>query len=463
MGTGAGCFYGDSNFTVRHLDNSGLKYVQALNPFQLVAVPVAMAQLKVLPYTIVYQPPGDASKGTFSTSASFGVSMTVDNKSTTNTTTTIDNSGSISGSAGISVDQKTDDGAASFGFTLSGAQKWDHSTKTGVGSSNSTTVGTGTNFQTLFSMTVGDSTLIPGAAGSYASEPFWDDTFVLLVHPQLSLWTIAGQPVVSLLGASGSSTAPDFIAPTVRDLAACWLQVDPYANGIPTGSGTEVLTKDECHELLKLDPFWGVGQSIPAWTGGSLQDPRALYAGETDYGIDPACAQANPPCASDENPKMQQVMTRTSSLATGGSTSFSVSVTDLVGSSFGAGLSLKIFGFGGDFKLDGGESTSTGMDMSLTLTESVTATAQTSTEIDGVFDDHHGTKGDGAFLAYRPHVVVYVDQMLGGFMYQDKTAPGPPVPPAQLVPESLKVVLQAMPRAAWQHKTVQVRPVPRSK
>jgi hypothetical protein len=179
--------------------------------------------------------------------------------------------------------------------------------------------------------------------------------------------------------------------------------------------------------LLKLDPFWGIGQSIPQFTGANLSgDLRALYAGETDYGIDPAC-NTQPPCYEDANPKMQQVITRSGTLTTGGNTTFTATVTDLVGSTFGAGIDLKLFGIGGDLKLEGGESTTNAMDMNLTLTESVTATNQTSTEIDGVFDDHHGMKNDGSFLAYRPHVVVYVDQMFGSFMFQDPTAPTAPV------------------------------------
>jgi len=230
-----GCDLATQYIHVNHLNSSGFKYIQALNPFQIVVVPVAMAQLKVLPYTIVYQPPGDQSKGVFLTSASFGVTMQLDNKGTSTKTTTVDNTSQISGSFGASIDIGDSSGkaAGTLGFSLSGAQKWDNSTKVGVGSGNQTTSGTGANFQTLFSMTVADSSLVPGTAGSYAAAPFWDDTFVLLVHPQFAFWIFDGVPAVSLLAARGSPEAPDLAEPTVRDLAACWSLSAPYAAGYP--------------------------------------------------------------------------------------------------------------------------------------------------------------------------------------------------------------------------------------
>jgi hypothetical protein len=65
--------FGLPDWTIQHPTSpSNFSYSMALNPFQVVAQPVALAQLTVLPYTLLYMPSGNASKATFATTTSFG-------------------------------------------------------------------------------------------------------------------------------------------------------------------------------------------------------------------------------------------------------------------------------------------------------------------------------------------------------------------------------------------------------
>jgi hypothetical protein len=109
---------------------------------------------------------------------------------------------------------------------------------------------------------------------------------VLLVHPQVGFWQLGGIPVTSLLASAGTPASPDFFTPTVADLARCHRQVAPFAGGILIQGTQDVLTKEDCNQLLQLDPFYGVGQSLPPLAS----DPRAIHVGGSGYGVDPSSA-----------------------------------------------------------------------------------------------------------------------------------------------------------------------------
>ena len=88
-------------------------------------LPAALAQLKVLPYTIVYMPPGNASDSSFSTSTTFGTQVTAGDTTSldnsTRKTSTLDVATTISASFGLS------------GVDLSTDSHWDHTTSADVG------------------------------------------------------------------------------------------------------------------------------------------------------------------------------------------------------------------------------------------------------------------------------------------------------------------------------------------
>jgi hypothetical protein len=68
------------------------------DPFTVVMPPTAFLQMNVLPYTIVYQPPGDQSTGTFTTSNTYGTTFSLGNTSDASNKYSSLNSGSAKAS-----------------------------------------------------------------------------------------------------------------------------------------------------------------------------------------------------------------------------------------------------------------------------------------------------------------------------------------------------------------------------
>ena len=256
----------------------------------VVRSPAAMAQLKVLPYTIIYQPPGDESSATITMSKQYNTTFSLNNELDNATKSTTAQSGQIKGSASLSF---SGDGA-SVGATFSGTQGWDNSTEYGFGTA-STEKGTDqvlNSFSSTWTVEAID-TLVPGSgetcasetncatpvasANAYEAEPFWHDTFVLLIHPEFATWEqLAGKQLTVMTAA-----VPVVATISVSDLAACAAGIEaiPGINQCALDYSDDnlvdkdgkkidykgevkqvVLTKHEASNLLKLDPFFGHGQ-----------------------------------------------------------------------------------------------------------------------------------------------------------------------------------------------------------
>ena len=276
------CAFDCYNFSVNHPEaSSGFSYSTALNPFQLVVEPVAIAQMKVLPYTLLYAPPGNASKASYQMSTSYGVSLTYDNKVANDNSNTVDNKNAVT----LSVAQMLSGTVASLfgnvgvgGVVSSNASQmsgFDTSTKTGVGTIQDVATSQSSTLQDSMQFQVSVSNTTPGANGTRATEPVGGDTFVLLKHPQVGLWQLGGHPVVSLLAARGTPSNPDWFEPTVGQLQDCANNGPLNPNGLPIPDTNDVLTSGECAELLTLDPLVTVGESFP----GVSTNPRFLSAG----------------------------------------------------------------------------------------------------------------------------------------------------------------------------------------
>jgi hypothetical protein len=427
---GSGRMY---DWVIQHpISPSFFSYTAALNPFQIVVLPVALAQLKVMPYTLIYQPPGDASKATFATTTSFGISMSVDTKLSSSQVTAVDDKGSEISGFGLAMSgnkggEKSEHDSSDIGFTdllgksgdfslsFSQATSWDKSTKLGVGTIKDVATDQSTNYQSTMSLQLSNTSLTPGPTGSYANAPFWSDTFVLLVHPQVGFWQLGGIPVVSMLAATGTPASPEFFEPTVGDLDACVNGIGSFAQGIRIPGTSDVLNKEDCRQLLQLDPFYMVGQN-PA---GLPNNPRFTRVSGTDYGVDPVTRL-------DLSPSLNQIVSFTGSTVVTSMNTYNASITDVLGSSGSLGGGLKIFGVNGSDKLEGGETVTKSTEWAVTLQTSYTATAQSSTSITGILDDHHGLNGDGNFLPNRPHVEIYRDNLFGSFVFVDPSATGAP-------------------------------------
>ena len=195
---------------------------QTSSAFTVVITPEAWMQLDVVPYTIMYRPPGDQSTVKFTTGAAYATNFSLsDSTQNTNTnTTTTSDPFNFKEVVGI--------------FTAGDSGSLDQSVLSGFG--NSTQSGSTSSSSMAISGTwskLADVSLIPGSgdtcaaptdcsqvkhdANIYTQEPFWDDLFILLVHAQFAVYVLGGgQDRYVMYGA-----VPVTANITVTELAAC--------------------------------------------------------------------------------------------------------------------------------------------------------------------------------------------------------------------------------------------------
>lgn len=405
--------------------------------FQTIRVlPAAFIQMNVLPYTIVYRPPGDQSFANFTVMQSFGTSMTVGNN------TTLDNSSQFQQSYDVKNDNKVTALLASIEQidqqTTMTTSLWDQNVVMGTGLAVSNS--SATSYQVQSGMMTADTGILPahdyvvpntcGMNGiydpssctvwppeSYQQEPFKGDIFVLLLHPQAMVWDFNGNPGVQLLGASG------FDEITVSDLIAC-----AQSTGWTLGNGTVKLSPTECNELLTLDPFYSFGQGYDPSVSG-----RGFELGGGGYGRDPKMV-ANP-----SEVAFQQIFSYGTAQTTSGSATYASTVTDVIGFSWSNGLTLGYqysqyglnVGFSTGTTVTQGETQTNATSMKINYTASTVATSTNTTTINGAFGDDHDFDDpmcqQSSATCYHPYVTAYIDELFGGFMFQDQAAACNPI------------------------------------
>jgi hypothetical protein len=440
----------------------GRIYSQDSPAFTAVWTPAAGIELKVLPYTIIYQPPGDQSVNTFSTSTTYGTSLTIGNGTEQSNKWTDTNSSAIQASikAGFNVSQGNGDGnggqigpvdqpgaAINVGTTTN----WDQSATYGFGTTDdaSQQQSSSMSFSTQWDTPVHPE-LIPGSGQTCASavdcshlnkpanldaiQPFMNDQFILLIHPEFAAWVLGhGKSRYVMMGAD-----PVLGRTWVKDLDACAngrtlaANVDPctvdYSDSNLTVnvqwqgvSGYVTLSPQEAKNLLQLDPFYMQGQSASLdptrFAPPSL--PKQPYGHRAG---DPPSGALTESVASTEYKNM----------ATNGQTYYSASVEDVVSNQWSVGLSLSGF-LGDSFTLSGGEKRTTDTEAKVTYSGSTVVYAQGTTTATGKLDDVDNTDlGPNGQLACaschgplptQPKVNIYLDTRFGGFAYQDPEAP----------------------------------------
>jgi len=416
---------GDRNTYWVELDHAtqpgAFAYSYPLTPFEIVVLPQAMAQAKVLPYTLIYAPPGNQSKASYSLTQAFSIGMAFDSTVGNSQSNTVDNKGSVALSLGLGQPLKGLFGNGDVGATLAASQGWDQSTQVGAGSSTADVTSDTTALKTVYTLTAAAPNTAPGAGGAYGpagapnAEPFWHDKFVFLVHPQVGFWRFGGIPTASLVGAGGAPYAPEVIAPTVADLADCAQRTGAYANGYPIADTGDVLTPDECASWLPLDPFYGVGESLPASRNltGPSQGPkptfdngRFLYITGQQYGEGGSLdlAQSVQHATSVSNQDVQ---------------SFDATVTDVLTTSSDFALNMSEYGLTGSDKVTSTETQTNGTKWSLKLQTTETASSSASISIEGLM-----SQTSGPTVEYN--VSFYQDTVFGTFLFVDPDAPGPP-------------------------------------
>jgi hypothetical protein len=392
------------------------------SPFKVVVLPAALIQLKVLPQSIIYLPPGNNSFASYKVSATFTTVVTA------GAVNQVDNSQSndewmedINQTTGTATIAKI----FNLGYSSSDDTRWDNKTVVKTGQSLEHDL-QGQNSQQIIVTRQVKSTAVnvPGAAGTIANEPFWSDQVVMLIHPQFAFWDFYGKTTLQLIAASSAGSAlPDDIMIPISELDACAQGQAPFQTGFPItpASGKpDVLTATDCKALAAIDPFYERGQSADPGGRGTLFAPTQPYG-------TPTSGPGSPGLIDLQHIDSQQITVTNQGVQT-----FASTVEDIVATTQSQGLKLGIssgslvpglsLGLQQDITLKQGSNTDTAQTMTLTFKNSSATTSRVDVTVEGSISD---TVNRG----YPPMVAVYLDNVYGGLMFVDPTAPAVPCTP----------------------------------
>ena len=354
----------------------------------------------------------------------------------------------------------------------------------------------------------------------YVNEPFWNDLFVLEVHPQFAYYKLgAGQDEIVQRGAD-----PDTADITVSQLDSCaheadpgnvtgWCSIPVTTAGLTVTRGQLVqqavagrcpapsqspescltLTPSDAANLLTLDPFYGRGQAAGIAPG------RGLLIAGGNYGEMFSASKGSPSPDMSLSPVMDNPLAFTPTVANTLTTMSSASqsqtesssITNIVSNSESEGASVSISknlttdsgmpeegGTGAAAKgegtpisasfgltLNGGDQTSTTNSIITMFGDSTAVSSQIVSSATVKLDDIDNASTTGICpkchnpLPVTPFASVYLDRQFGTFMFQDAGAPGPP--PTGLTASS--VGLQTLRRiTSAESNTSQLSDVPQS-
>jgi S-layer homology domain len=284
----------------------------------------------------------------------------------------------------------------------------------------------------------------------FALEPFWADTFVLLVHPEFSAWVLGNSQSRYALYAAVET----LIDATVLQLDFCKRGLMAFGqnqctfeysdSGIAlakSGQGlvyngqspSITLSQTDTANLLMLDPFYGGGQSA------ALATNRAVKISSTTYG-----AKIGEPA----RPFGPQTITNTQAqTATGQAQQSSYTTVTSVqsqGSSYGAELDVSggqkdetggVVGATEGVTFAVGSKDTSSTTLKYTYADSTATSKQNVTQASVTLNDEDNTTvGPGGPLCTichnplpdQPSVNIYLDRLFGTFMFQDPRAPAAP-------------------------------------
>ena len=392
---------------------------------EVVVVPFAKVQLNAVPYTIIYQPPGDVS------TASLAQSVT--------------NTVQYSAGSGMAVSNSATDGTNTcFALNLvavngSNCDQFSTTTANGFAQSSGASAGS-TSSNTNVWPSLKNHDLIPGQYGSYWDEPFWSDQIVFLLKPEYAVFDNGGLPVYRLVpGPSGYGSLP------VAMLAACATgQLAPTGHGLstqtnPCNIGKVTLQSWEAASALQLDPFYPGGQSVdPSTIGGGT---RASLVEGNSYG------ENGPP------PGINTTYTFTASTQVDTANTFLASITSAHTTKVGGIASYSGVALSGNTSNTNSNTNST----TLTYQTSTVATTGTSTMNQAIIQDCDNTpNGSGSCapcnachppisIADQFSVNIYEDDMFSSQMFVDPQAPPEPRDFSQLLNVHLPTILLRIP------------------
>jgi hypothetical protein len=393
-------------------------------PLNVVTLPIAMIQLKVVPRTILYLPPGNDSASCAKRAQTFSTTIVAGSTSEIDSSNSQDDWVDNTVGGGVTADIGK---ILSLGYSGSQDDRWD--TKTTLKTGQALEHDVLQMNQTLTWVAHGlnsSKSAVPGAAGAFNNEPFWDDEVLVLAHPQLAVWNFSGRQSVQLIAASAGGAVPDEIGIPINQLDACARGVAPNAGGysFPTATGqTETLSAAECKALAGLDPFYGKGQSAVLTSRG------ALAYGPDSYGVSTATGTGE---GSDRFVSIGDVTSTVSTTTDTDTTTYSSTVEDIVATKWSTGITFGEkggtanldLGLKDQITLQQGSTSDTSQTMAMTYKDSSAQTYRIDVADAGGVDDT-------VVRAQTPYVEIYRDSLFGGFMFRDPYAACSPMPACQ--------------------------------
>ena len=387
--------------------------------FGLVVLPAALIQLKVLPETIMYLPPGNKSFADLKVTKTFGVTVTAGRVTEVDDTTSLDNwmeeITSTGATGGISK-------IISFGYNDTSDSKFDTKTSLKTAQTVERDISNAIQQQVVFTHKMSaNSSSVPGKSGTYLNAPFWNDEVVVLVHPQLAVWDFFGRKQVQMIAATNSSgTSNDDLLAQPDDVGIAISELDTCAKGagyhipMPVGAD-EVLSPAECTSLASLDPFYGKGQSADLTSRGQL------LKNSEEYGVLLGNSMG------EQSLDIQQTISDTVSTTDSNTAAYTATVEDILATSQSAGITLGgssgpnvpviDVGLTQTNTLKQGSTLDTPTGMVVTYKNSTATSFKTDVQVEGNVDDNVNR------VSYTPRFEVWQDDAFGGLMFRDPDAP----------------------------------------
>jgi len=448
----------------------------------VINAPVAYAQMTVQPYSIIYEPPGDASTAAVSTGIGLGTDSKLGSSVTNSTSYTAQQNNSADFSASL---------AYVLGVSFDNKFNWDNKTVDSFGttddasdeSSDKIAISTGTTTGPEDWLVPGDGATCvtptdcsdadlvhPSPLTLWKEQPFWGDIFVLEIHPQYTVYqTPLGTRFVM------QAATPTLATVRVQKLEDCRLRSsdpslwpggeDPCLIKYPdretsVSDGGLVYSATKCHtppqptdacveltpqnaaDLLALDPFYVGGQGADVSTHRGIPMPSGgSYGVSGPWTCFPQSTTCIPPTS--ETPQLQKVSqsnTQAENQTTGtvqtAKIDYSDTLTTNIGGGFTVGGGVSGINAKEGLTLGTGETVTNDTAEQTTYSDSTaTSTVQVSS-VDGSLQDYDnttpGTSGQQCKACHpvmpdQPGANVYLDRIFGSFMYQDPNAPPPPV------------------------------------
>ncbi len=338
-------------------------------PYRISVLPIGLEQLDVLPFKIIYAPPGGGSRSSFALQQS--------QSSSTSYALGSDVSNSTSSETALALSEKASAAYDGIGANANAKQEWDTTDKTTT--TNSTTTKTGVTFTSSEGETW-TAAAPAGALDQAGVAPWRYDQFVLVPHPQFAIYDGITCPYgAAPTGAGACPNGAPQGAISYGMLGAGASMVEVSANQLYTCSlGAPlaipgdyipplVLAPSECTSLLALDPF----APAPGRAASQANSPQTLNAGNSQVAVPVQTVALGVPGGGTGGPyAVSLTSSATTSVSTTQSSKFSATVDSVFSASEGGGLTAGLKGASASAGFEYTQTQGSSVTQSVTITTS---------------------------------------------------------------------------------------------